>query len=274
MIDAQELERRTGWRVVAHEIVASTNDEAAVLRDAGIDSRVVVVADSQLAGRGRGGRRFESPAGGLYASLLVTLRPIDLPAPLIAAVAVALAEAIEAVAPVRVRIKWPNDLWIEGRKVAGILTEASLSASSPAPSSVTAIVGVGVNLARVPDGLDAATSARTTALDLHAERPTRREDVLAEFLVRLHRRIEDLARDGARAGLESDYRARLAMRGEPVTFHAGSVPVEGVLVDVSMDRGLCVRDRAGVVTWWPTSVVRDVRPAGSERGDPPVTRAR
>ena len=125
MLDAAEVERRTGWKVVAHPVVASTNDEAAVLRDAGVLARVVVVADRQLAGRGRGGRRFASPVGGLYASLLVSVRVADLPAPTTAAVATALAEAVEAIVPVAVGVKWPNDLWIERRKVAGILTEAS-----------------------------------------------------------------------------------------------------------------------------------------------------
>ena len=81
MIDRAEVERRTGWKVVAYPVVASTNDEAAVLRDAGIGPRLVVIADRQLAGRGRGGRRFESPVGGLYASLLVSVRSVDLPAP-------------------------------------------------------------------------------------------------------------------------------------------------------------------------------------------------
>src|SRR5439155_4911802 len=71
MFDALGVEARTGWRVVARRVVASTNDAAASLVDAGPADRTVVVADRQTSGRGRGGSRFASPPGGLYASLVV-----------------------------------------------------------------------------------------------------------------------------------------------------------------------------------------------------------
>ncbi len=266
MIDAAEVERRTGWRVVALPVVASTNDEVAARRDAGDASRLIVVADRQLAGRGRGGHRFESPLGGLYASLLLTVRAVDLPAPTIAAVAVALAEAIEALVPVSVAVKWPNDLWIGRRKVAGILTEASIGAS-PSPTLTSVIVGVGVNVTRVPSELAADVAAATTALDLEGDsdagqRVTRREDLVSEFLRRLDARVAALGRPESRDDVETAYRARLAMRGEAVRFQAGDAVLSGVLLDASLDRGLLVRDGAGDERWWAAALVREVRPAG------------
>jgi len=258
MLDVAEVERRTGWKVAAHAVVASTNDEAAVLRDAGLGARIVVVADRQLAGRGRGGRRFASPPGGLYASLLVSVRVVDLPAPTIAAVATALAEAVEAVVPVPVGIKWPNDLWIARRKVAGILTEASFGGLGPV-ARASIVVGIGVNLAGVPIDLEPDVATATSALDLHAPAPIRREDLLSELLPRLDRRLGDLERPAARALLERDYRARLVLRGERVRFFVGDEAIEGVLEDASLDRGLLVRDAAGASRWWATGLVREVR---------------
>jgi BirA family biotin operon repressor/biotin-[acetyl-CoA-carboxylase] ligase len=265
MIDSAEVERRTGWRVVAYPVVASTNDEIAALRDAGAAPRVVVVADRQSAGRGRGGRRFESPPGGLYVSLLVSARTDDLPAPLVAAVAVALAEAIEAEVGVAAQVKWPNDVWLAGRKVAGILTEASIGAAPPQLRTLVT-VGVGVNVVSVPADLPPEVAAGTTALDLVGEpakrrTPTRREDLLVGFLRRLDERLAALERADARSTLEAAYRARLALCGERVGFHAPEGVVEGVLLDASVDRGLLVRDPSGVERWWSAAVVRDVRPA-------------
>lgn len=258
MLDAAEVERRTGWKVVSRQVAASTNDEAAVLRDAGLGARIVVVADRQLAGRGRGGRRFASPPGGLYASLLVSVRVEDLPAPTIAAVATALAEAVEAIVPVAVGVKWPNDLWIERRKVAGILAEASFGGGAT-PARASVVVGIGVNLAAVPADLESDVAAATTALDLHAPSPVRREDLLAELLPRIDRRLAALERPGERALLESEYGRRLVLRGELVRFFVGEEATEGVLEDASLDRGLLVRDSAGVTRWWAPGLVREVR---------------
>ena len=104
-------------------------------------------AGRQTGGKGRQGREWHSPAGNLYASTLVRLRPGDPPAPTLALVAaVALQEVISAYLPVhQVMIKWPNDLLVEGAKLAGILLERADDA---------VVIGMGVNLSHHPDGLD------------------------------------------------------------------------------------------------------------------------
>ncbi len=84
-----------GWTIHHHALVASTNDLAAELRDGGATGRTAVVADAQTAGRGRVGRRFASPAGGLYVSVLLDVDQRDLPAAVVALSAVATAEAVE-----------------------------------------------------------------------------------------------------------------------------------------------------------------------------------
>ena len=117
----------------------STNRRARELVDAGAPSGTVVTADEQSAGRGRRGRAWSAPPGKalLYS---VVLRPLEARHALLPlAVPVAVCEAIESVAPVRCEIKWPNDVWIDERKVAGILIE------SRPPE--WAVIGIGVNIA-------------------------------------------------------------------------------------------------------------------------------
>jgi BirA family transcriptional regulator, biotin operon repressor / biotin---[acetyl-CoA-carboxylase] ligase len=104
-------------------------------------------AEQQTGGRGRMGRDWASPPGNLYASTIVRLQPHDPAAPTLAlVVAVALVDVVHAYAPgVAVTIKWPNDLLIDGAKLAGILLERAGDA---------VVVGIGVNLAHHPEGLD------------------------------------------------------------------------------------------------------------------------
>ena len=265
MFDALGVEAKTGWRVVARRVLASTNDVAAALADGGPVDRVVVVADRQTAGRGRGGNRFASPPGGLYASLLARVRVDDLPAALVAAAAVALAEAVEAVAGVAAQVKWPNDVWIAGRKVAGILVESSGAGTGSAEQTAgiaSVVVGIGVNLRDVPKGLPADVRRATTALDAHAKSPVSREALLAELLPRFDRRLASLRDSVGRASLERDFRSRMALIGEPVTCLAAETPRSGVLKDVSLERGLLVEEAGGARSWLPMAHVRDLRRDG------------
>jgi BirA family biotin operon repressor/biotin-[acetyl-CoA-carboxylase] ligase len=119
-------------------VTDSTNDRARELAEAGAPGGVVVTAQSQTAGRGRRGRVWTAPPGKalLYSAIL---RPLDAGHALLPlAVPVAVCEAIESLAPVRCQIKWPNDLWLEERKIGGVLIEAR-------PPD-WAVIGVGLNL--------------------------------------------------------------------------------------------------------------------------------
>ena len=130
------------WRVPEleiHDLLSSTNDRARELAEAGAEPFTVVIAEGQSAGRGRKGRRWESPAGsGLWMSVIappceVAARPL---VPL--RVGVASCRAVESVAlGVRAGLKWPNDVLVDGRKVSGILCEAV---------GATVVIGIGVNV--------------------------------------------------------------------------------------------------------------------------------
>jgi BirA family transcriptional regulator, biotin operon repressor / biotin---[acetyl-CoA-carboxylase] ligase len=123
----------------------STNARAKELAQAGAPGGLVVTATEQTAGRGRRGNAWFAPAGAclLYSALL---RPFDAEqAPLLPlAVPIAVCEAAEEVAPVRCQVKWPNDVWIDERKVAGVLVEAR-------PDEGWAVIGVGLNVAIAQD---------------------------------------------------------------------------------------------------------------------------
>ena len=130
-----------GFRLLVREEVGSTNVEALELAAAGAPTGTIVWAERQSQGRGRRGRAWESPAGNLYCSVI--LRPRARPVAQVSFVAaVAVAEAIERF-DLGVQLKWPNDVLMDGAKVAGILLEGTGSAL---------VLGTGVNIASAPPG--------------------------------------------------------------------------------------------------------------------------
>lgn len=135
-----------GWTLVALQSVGSTNDEAARLAEAGAVEHTFVWAREQTGGRGRRGRRWASPAGNLYSSTL--LRP-DCTAPRAAELGFVAALAVADMVPRgrAVRVKWPNDVLIDGGKVAGILPESSIGQDGKVEYVV---LGIGVNVSFAP----------------------------------------------------------------------------------------------------------------------------
>ena len=124
-------------------VTESTNDVARDLAAAGAPSGTIVTAAAQSAGRGRHGRVWSAPEGKalLFSAILCPLRAEHALLPL--AVPVAVCEAIESLAALQCRIKWPNDVWVDERKVAGVLIEAR--------PPEWAVIGVGLNVAIEPD---------------------------------------------------------------------------------------------------------------------------
>ena len=139
---------------------ASTNDEAARLARAGAAHGTVIIASKQTGGRGREGRPWASPEGGLYLSAV--LRPplplADVP-PMTLAIGIAICDAVRAEGAPAV-IKWPNDLLVDGRKLAGVLVESH----SQGGKLDAVIAGIGINLDRTPE------SVANTAISLNSSR--------------------------------------------------------------------------------------------------------
>jgi BirA family biotin operon repressor/biotin-[acetyl-CoA-carboxylase] ligase len=218
----------------------STNADALQLARDGAPEGVVVVADHQTAGRGRRGRVWEAPPG---ASLLVSvvLRP---PAPLVEAVTmavgVAAAEAVEAVAGFAPRLKWPNDLVWEDRKLAGILAEADWPAAGPP----AVVVGIGINVAW-PAELPADLAEIAVAGNHVTGQEVDRETLLVALLERLEAWYGPMVASGDVAPLRAAWRARSATLGRRVRVDLGPAVVEGVAEDVTAEGHLVVRTDGG-----------------------------
>jgi BirA family biotin operon repressor/biotin-[acetyl-CoA-carboxylase] ligase len=195
----------------------STNRYALDAARAGATEGLVVVADHQTAGRGRLGRSWVAPPG---ASLLVSvlLRPTLPPDGrhvLTAAAGLAMAEAVEATTGVVARLKWPNDLLVADRKLAGVLAEAVGDAL---------VIGIGVNVAwpDVPEEL----AAIATACNREGGRAVDRSVLLDTFLARFDAHLHDL--DAARRA----YEARLATVGRRVRIERADGALVGTAVGV------------------------------------------
>ncbi|WP_354699564.1 Bifunctional ligase/repressor BirA [Paraconexibacter sp. AEG42_29] len=189
----------------------STNERARAAAAAGAPHGLLVTADAQTAGRGRQGRTWAAPPG--HALLLSVLLRDPVPLlPLYAAVAVA--ETVASVAPDRAPgIKWPNDVHLDGRKVAGILVEGR-------PQERWAVLGIGLNVAVDIEELPAELHGTAATLGLQ---PTQREPVLAALLDRLEEVLALTTSD-----LLEAWRARDVLRGREVRWASGSGTAAGV----------------------------------------------
>ena len=174
-----------------HDSVASTMDVASALAAGGAARGVVVGADHQTAGRGRRGRVWESPPGaGLYFSF-VARPPLHANAslPLLTlAAGVAVRDGIQAALGVAPQLKWPNDVLIDRRKLAGVLAEGLAIGTV----SQAVVIGVGLNLQA--SSYPPEVAARATSLEGELGRPVDRGPVLAEVLAGLWDRLATLER--------------------------------------------------------------------------------
>ncbi len=234
---------RDNFRVLSE--TDSTNSACRRLALEGAPDGTVVLADCQTAGRGRRGRSFQSPAGkGLFFSIL--WRPDCAPEqllPLTALSAVAVCRAIRQVCGAQAQIKWPNDLVLSGRKLAGILTEMALEGESGHVSHV--VVGIGVNVHQRLTDFDGEVAQIATSLDLALGGSVCRAQLAAALLEEM-----DILRREVLFAPEkwlAEYRAACLNIGKTVQLIWGEErePAQALAVD---DRyGLVVRHRDGRV---------------------------
>lgn len=223
------------------ESTASTNDVAARLAESGAEEGTIVVAERQTAGRGRHGRVWFSPPGaGLYVSVIV--RPAsdesndENPAALLTlASGVAIAEAVRAVTGLPAEIKWPNDVLIGGRKLAGILAEAAVQAGT----LQFVVVGFGVNLR--PAAYPPELAPRVTSIEAETSRPADRAVLVAEILAAMGERCADLRAGRFDAILSAWRRLAPSVPGARVEWDSPAGVVRGRAEDIDRHGALLVR---------------------------------
>ena len=232
--------------IVRHDELPSTNDEAMRLASEGAVAFTVVAADTQSAGRGRNGRVWRSPpGGGLYASMI--LRPNlavgDLPLLTLLA-GVAAAEAIRAATGLSAGLKWPNDVLVHGRKVAGILCEASLGAGAAGP---IVVAGLGVNVNTLPQDLPERPLYPASSLVAESGRLHDRDALLDAWIARSRHWIATLEAEGA-APLVARWNELDALAGQPVSIAgAGGGTVAGLGRGVDATGALRIETEDGIV---------------------------
>ena len=244
-LTAQELSwnlatRRVGKRIHAYDTTDSTMDVAHRLAAAGEPEGSVVVAEGQARGRGRMGRAWTSPKGkGVYLSLI--LRPalrLSEVAQITLVAAVAVARAIDSVTSIKPEIKWPNDLMIKGKKLAGILTE--LSAELNRVNYV--ILGIGINVNSSASQLP----AQATSLAETVGQKIDRLELARSLLVQLDRAYSDFLSRGLVPVLES-WRRFAGFLGHRIRVSAQGRVLDGQAVDVDSTGALLVRTDTGLI---------------------------
>jgi BirA family biotin operon repressor/biotin-[acetyl-CoA-carboxylase] ligase len=247
-----------GDPIVFYDSIGSTNDVAATLVSNGIGEGAVVIADAQTAGRGRRGRTWFSPPGaGLYVSVILTpararRSPERATALLTLAAGVALSEAVERVTGLAPAIKWPNDLLVDRRKLAGILAEGVASAGSVGLQAVVLGYGINVGDAAYPPEL----AARVTALESELGRAVDRAAVCGESLAALRERYHDLLEGNFDAILDAWHARAFGGRGARVEWDTPSGTRSGVTAGIDDMGALLVQSGgslerivAGEVRW-------------------------
>ena len=212
--------------------VSSTNTQAKDMAEHGAAEGCTVIADTQTGGRGRRGRAFHSPEGGLYLSTLLRPAADADPGLITCCAAVAAARAIESLCDAIIAIKWVNDLYINGRKVAGILAEGVFA---PDGTLTAVVLGIGINVGEMkfPDDLTSiATSLGNEGFALT------REDVAAAFLNEWERTESDPA-------WMAEYRRRNLVMGREVTVLQGNTTYPATAIAITDEGHLVVRTARG-----------------------------
>ena len=229
-----------GYRLEVFDSLGSTNDEAMARAREGDPGRLWIRAAQQTGGKGRLGRQWVSPSGNLYASLLLVDTSAPERAPQLGFVAgVALAATLTRLLGAKAKLKWPNDIVVEGAKLAGILLEATQTRGG----AFACVIGVGVNCASHPHGLPyPATDLASLGVAIAAA------DLLDSFAEELADRLDQWDEGRGFAQIRADWLSFAAGMGETAEVAMGDQRIKGVLRGLDERGRLLVDTEAGLRT--------------------------
>ena len=242
LVRAQLSAKRLGSSFHYLQEVDSTNSYARQLAEDGTAEGAIIIAESQTQGRGRLGRRWQSPPfSNLYLSFILRpdLSPRHAPQITLTA-AVAVAETVGAFLPRAPSIKWPNDILFDGKKLAGILSEAVCDTERVE----YVILGIGLNLNYPVDAMPEELRGRATSMaDLTGARVSR-ENVLSRLIQDLDRCYGDLGESGFEM-VRPRWEAHFDLRGRRVRVDVGGRPLVGWARGLDREGALIVEDEQG-----------------------------
>jgi BirA family biotin operon repressor/biotin-[acetyl-CoA-carboxylase] ligase len=233
---------RIGRRIICLNEPVSTNSAAFKMASEGAEEGTVVIAESQSGGKGRLGRRWASPPGvNLYCSIILRppVQPVNAPQ-LTFLSAVAVAKVIERLTPIMPRIKWPNDILVSGKKVAGLLNE--MSAETDKINFV--VLGIGVNLNMTAEQFPDDLRNPATSLLLEWGKVVNRVDFARCMLEELDSLYQEFLRSGF-SQVRHEWLERSRLEGEPVTVADGGRELRGRVRGIDEYGALLIEDNDG-----------------------------
>ena len=228
-------------RIQIFKSLESTNTTAKEMAVAGAAHGTVIIADCQTAGRGRSSRDFFSPSGGLYMSII--LRPEGLrfenPTAVTAFAAVAVCEAIESVSEKTPKIKWVNDVFIDGKKVCGILTEAVTDFESGGLDWV--VLGIGINVSIRTEAFPSDLQPIAASIFPDGKVSSVRNKLSAQII----NRVLGCETSPRESDIFNKYRKRLMMLGKQITVIQNQREFKATAIDVDAVGHLIVKKESG-----------------------------
>ncbi|MHA2027015.1 MAG: biotin--[acetyl-CoA-carboxylase] ligase [Candidatus Thorarchaeota archaeon] len=231
-------------RVILLESVGSTSTEAKVLLTQGETEGLIVLAHTQTSGRGRRGRPWLSPIGGLYFSIILDSRLGDDMTPLMGLLcACAVRRALHTFG-VDATVKWPNDLLVGDKKIAGILSEAV----SMNNKTVGIVIGIGVNqnctASEMPPGLEWPTTSIVDEIG----KKTSTESLLCDIVNEIDALIKVVETNSSFSAVIDEWRKTSSTLGKSVRIHEDGKFTDGIARDIQEDGALLVETETGFVS--------------------------